>query len=246
MASSRSTLPHVIYINLDSRTDRRALIEAELARIGWEDHQITRFPALRHPTSNGAACNFSHAAALRVAHEKNLEHVLILEDDFHFVRPQEEVREALASFHAEMEKGGGCGRGVWDALLLGPCMYGGGSHTEPHSSLLRRCIRSTDASAYMVARHVMLPLSETIEEAAHQMAATDKHWLYQNDVVWQRFMQDGAWFCLERYLGFQRPGFSNLSSKFVDYTPSDRRPPILPTSRRCEAKGAEGTPILPT
>jgi hypothetical protein len=58
----------------------------------------------------------------------------------------------------------------------------------------------------------------TIQEAVEPMASTGMHWIYQNDIVWQKCMAKGNWFHFKKRLGFQRLGFSNLSNQVVDHT----------------------------
>ena len=59
--------PHVIYINLDHRTDRRAKIEARLTSAGWTADRVHRLSATNNATHGLVGCNDSHLRALRLA-----------------------------------------------------------------------------------------------------------------------------------------------------------------------------------
>ena len=70
---------HVVYINLDHRTDRRAEIEAELAPY-FAPEKVTRFSAVKR--DNGAlGCTASHIAVLEMAKANEWKNVLVVEDD---------------------------------------------------------------------------------------------------------------------------------------------------------------------
>lgn len=78
-----------IVINLSHRTDRRAAMEAELARVGW---QAEFFPAIRPESSAGfpsigaRGCFLSHLTILRQARSSSAEHLVVMEDDLNFDR----------------------------------------------------------------------------------------------------------------------------------------------------------------
>lgn len=196
----------IIYINMDSRLDRRKEIEEQFARAGIPNEKIIRFSGMRHPTSPNAGCNMSHAAALKLAYDLNLQNVLICEDDFDFVEDIEFVKNSLSRFFNEMSGA------PWNAVLLAF----GKQESGDFSELLARCLKAQNAAGYLVNRSHMLELSNTIQEAVEPMAATGMHWIYQNDIVWQKCMAKGNWFHFKKRLGFQRVGFSNLANQVTD------------------------------
>lgn len=198
----------IIYINMDSRVDRRKEIEEQFEKAGIPSEKIIRFSGICHPTSPNAGCNMSHAGALKLAYDLNLQNVLILEDDFDFIEDIEFIKKSLTNFFNETS-------GIsWNAVLLAF------SHLEssPFSDLLGNCLKAQNAAGYLVHRCHMLELSNTIQEVVEPMATTGMHWLYQNDVVWQKCMAKGNWFHFKKRLGFQRIGFSNLARQVVDHS----------------------------
>jgi glycosyl transferase family 25 len=198
----------IIYINMDNRLDRRKEIEEQFERAGIPADKIIRFSGIRHPTSPNAGCNMSHAAALKLAYDLNLQNVLIFEDDFDFIEDIDFVKKSLSGFFDEMS-------GIaWNAILLAF----GNQESSEFSELLARCLKAKNAAGYLVHRRHMLELSNTIQEAVEPMAATGMHWIYQNDIVWQKCMAKGNWFHFKKRLGFQRLGFSNLANQVVDHT----------------------------
>ena len=77
-------LKNVYYINLEHRTDRKDKVEAELSGLGWE---YQRFNAVKHK-SGRVGCSTSHLRLLEMAKEKDLEYIVIVEDDIHFTHPE--------------------------------------------------------------------------------------------------------------------------------------------------------------
>ena len=178
----------IIYINMDSRLDRRKEIEEQFKRGGIQNEHIIRFSG--------------------IAYDLNLQNVLILEDDFDFIEDIELVTSSLTNFFHEIS-------GIqWNAVLLAF----GNQESDDFSENISYCIKAKNAAGYLVHRRHMLELSNTIQEAVEPMASTGMHWLYQNDVVWQKCMAKGNWFHFKKRLGFQRLGFSNLAGQVVDHT----------------------------
>ena len=84
----------IYVLNLPDRTDRRAEMAGELARIGtgYGDPRVRLFPAIRpddpagFPSIGARGCFLSHLALLREARDAGLGRILILEDDCDFMR----------------------------------------------------------------------------------------------------------------------------------------------------------------
>lgn len=87
-----ASFDRVYILNLPERSDRRAEMAGELARIGtsFDDPRITLFPAIRPADKAGFSdigahgCFLSHLAILRDACEAGHDRILILEDDCDF------------------------------------------------------------------------------------------------------------------------------------------------------------------
>jgi GR25 family glycosyltransferase involved in LPS biosynthesis len=82
--TSIADIKHVVYINLEHRTDRKVHVERQLASIGLREP--TRFNAIKLP--NGAiGCSMSHLKCLQLAKEQGWPHLLLCEDDIEFLDP---------------------------------------------------------------------------------------------------------------------------------------------------------------
>lgn len=97
----------VCYINLDSRSDRRKHIEAELKSVDlkWSRISATTPMQIRESVRNSSAnlnvlaCTHSHLVALQTFIRTDHNHALILEDDFHWIKiPDEELLQMVVKF----------------------------------------------------------------------------------------------------------------------------------------------------
>ena len=193
----------VFYINLDRRADRLEQIEAELDRLGLR-HIAERIPGI--PTSPGiVGCGQSHLKALRLARERGLTSVLILEDDFECLVSPEEVRANLAALAASQEQ--------FDVVMLA---YNPEAK-RPHSDLLFKIDSTATASAYIVHERFYDQLISLYEWALPRLIETGLHWEYANDQIWKRLQPGSAWYGFTTRLGRQRASFSDTANTFSDY-----------------------------
>jgi glycosyl transferase family 25 len=77
-----------IVINLAHRTDRRAGMESQLRAVGWNAEFFSAIrprEAAGFPSIGARGCFLSHLAVLRMARERDVSKLIILEDDLNFV-----------------------------------------------------------------------------------------------------------------------------------------------------------------
>ena len=190
-----------IYINLDHRTDRRAEMEEELAKIGLSGE---RFPAIeRKPGALG--CGLSHLAILRRAKEEGWPNVLILEDDFTFLVDGPMFDQELkAVFDPKIS---------YDVIMLA---YGS-NHSTPFTHTLSRVTNAQTTSGYLVHSRFYDTLIHTWTHATTNMEATGDEHTNAIDMAWKHHQPRTEWFCFSRRIGLQRPGFSDIVGSFVTY-----------------------------
>ena len=80
--SVNSVVEHVLYINLNERTDRRKEILDELTKLNLLS-KAERFNAIRTPNGR-IGCTLSHLKCLQLAKERDYNNVLIVEDENQF------------------------------------------------------------------------------------------------------------------------------------------------------------------
>jgi hypothetical protein len=198
-----NNITKTIYINLDHRTDRRAEMEAELAKIGLA---AERFPAIeRKPGALG--CGLSHLAVLRRAKEEGWENVLILEDDFTFLVDRATFEQELkAVFDPKIP---------YDVIMLS---YGS-TIVKPYDRVptLSRVMRAQTASGYIVHNRFYDALIHTWDNATKKLEETGIEDIWAIDQAWKPLQPTAEWFCFNRRIGLQRPGFSDNVWAFVSY-----------------------------
>ena len=188
---------HAVYINLDHRTDRRADIESECARMGL---LVERFPA-RTSLTPTHGCALSHLEVLKLAKARGLPEVLIFEDDFQFLITREEWVDLLAHLPAD-----------YDVVMLSYNLL----RSEPYNDRFGRALEVQTASGYLVHSRFYDTIIETMEDGYVRFLETGAHWLYTNDQYWKRLQPTARWYYSLLRVGKQRPGFSDLGQKFVD------------------------------
>ena len=190
----------IIYINMDARADRRSALLQELQRVGISEAQIVRFPASSYNGCPNSGCLLSHANALEMAYDMDLQNVLILEDDFVFIDDVQKIQRDICAFFQ---------LGIsWDVVMLTTCAA---VVSENTNQLVSRVSSSSNGAAYLVNRSMMLELSTLFKSNVENLFATKQHWVYQNDILWKTIMPMSQWYMFNHYLGYQREGYSDLS-----------------------------------
>lgn len=193
-------IDRIIYINLDTRTDRNERILNEFKRVGFPEEKIQRFSATSYQGCPNTGCLLSHASVLEMAYDMDLKNVLILEDDFVFIEDAGKVQQDLKTFF-DMKID-------WDVLMLTTCAAVVSEHTD---SLISRISSSGNGAGYLVNRSMMLELSTLFKSNVENLFNTKQHWIYQNDILWKTLMPSSKWFMFNHYLGYQQEGYSDLS-----------------------------------
>lgn len=201
--STHPKIQYVYYINLETRTNRKEHVEQQLRNVGLE---ATRFNAIRHEVG-AIGCAMSHLELLRMAKHKQLDHILIVEDDILFLNPdvfQINLARFLASDH------------TFDVLMLAGNNMGPFRIQDDTCVQVRNCFTTT---GYLVREAYYDRLIANIEKGLElfQENPTKGH-LYAIDVYWQTLQQQGVWYLLTPLSVIQMPDYSDIEQKQVDYS----------------------------
>jgi hypothetical protein len=150
----------VSIINLPDRTDRRRDMERQLSAIGLPPRagRVEFFPAVRAsaiddwPSLGARGCFTSHYTVLKLALERRLQNILVMEDDCEFAPISEQFEhEAVRTLQES----------PWDIVHLGHC-------EKPESSFPPTLIRwhrpTMGAHLYAVNRSVLGRLVRFLEQ----------------------------------------------------------------------------------
>jgi len=190
---------HVVYINLDHRTDRRAHIIAALAPY-FPPEKVTRFSAIKR--ENGAwGATESHIEVLQMAKANCWNNVLILEDDARWTDTFDEGLKTLTHL-AQSE---------YDAIVLG------GHNTRWHEDSLR-LIRTFGAEATLVHSRYYDTLLRNYTESYVLLQQSNQSWVHGVDVYINNLFATDRWFAVVPELVKQEVGYSDIRKEIVTYT----------------------------
>lgn len=207
---------HCYYINLDSRPDRRQLIESEL------DRMLPALPRTRVPgvkASFGAlGCAKAHLNALRLfERETGIDTACIFEDDFMFAEDPKPSLQKLAQLQIH-----------YDVILWAANVPVYESTTFP---FLVRCTDAQTTSAYMVHRSYLPALITNFQACVTKLEELGRpEHDFCLDIYWKLLQKRSRWYLFKPFVGFQREDFSDIEQKQVQYTDreplKETRPPI--------------------
>jgi glycosyl transferase family 25 len=190
---------HAFYINLERRTDRKELIEKELADKGLD---VERFKALEH-SQPAIGCTMSHLAVIKLARERKYDCVVVFEDDFEFLVTTEEWNRLITCLPAS-----------YDVVMMSYYTQ----KSEPHDDIFDRVHDAQTTSGYIVHSKFYDTLIAHWEEGLRLFLENPHaHWLYILDQYWKALQPVSEWYQFKKRLGRQRAGFSDLSNSFSDY-----------------------------
>jgi hypothetical protein len=194
---SMDAIEHIVYINLDERPDRRALIEKELDI--FPPKKVQRFKAIKN-VQGAIGCTFSHIRVLQMAMENGWPNYLVVEDDFMWKNLETSVpilRQLLAN--------------PYDVILLG------GTAIQYYKETLRLHSGQT-TTAYIVSAGYYETLMANFKEGLAGLLRTGSKNLFAIDMYWKRLQPGARWFVVAPGLCTQRPDRSDIEERLVDYT----------------------------
>jgi glycosyl transferase family 25 len=189
----------IVYINLNKREDRRKEMEEMFSSYGLQAERVEAIE--KKPGIVG--CGYSHLKALKLAQSKKYKNVLILEDDFEFIVPKEELLEEIKKLKTIS----------YDVVMLSYNIVA----DKPYNTFLRKVIDASTASGYLVHSRFYNNLISLYSKYIPILEKTGKHHMYANDQIWKLLQPTSNWFAFQKRLGKQRPGFSDNTEKFEDY-----------------------------
>jgi glycosyl transferase family 25 len=198
-----NSIKNIFYINLDHRTDRKAHVETQLAKIGLQGFQ--RFNAIK--MENGAVgCSMSHLKLLQQSLKSGMDHVLIVEDDIEFLDP-ELFKTQLDRFFKEQSS--------WDVVLFA------GNNMPPYEKVGDTCVKVTrcqTTTGYLVNGHYIEKLMNNVrtgltnllrDPTNHTVFAIDKHWF--------ALQEKDNWFLITPLTVVQREDYSDIEKRVINY-----------------------------
>ena len=197
-------ITNVVFINLDSRIDRRTHFESQFHKMGF---QPQRFSAMRN--ADGAiGCSMSHVSCMELAIKNGWDHVLVCEDDATITNPGQLVYQA----NQFLKRFGD----AWDVLLLA------GNNYQPFRQVSPECVRVANcqtATAYLVRRPYFETLLANFKEGLSKLKAEPaKQPSYAIDQYWKLLQRTDHWYLIVPITVIQRPDYSDIAKQHVNYS----------------------------
>lgn len=187
-------ITNVLFINLDSRTDRRTHFELQFFKIGFNPQ---RFAAIQN--ARGAiGCTMSHIACMETAIQNKWDHVLVCEDDATIINLDQLVHQVNHFFQRFNDS--------WDVLLLAGNNYQPFRQESPEAVRVANCQTTT---AYLVRRPYFETLLANFKDGLRKLKAIDQYW--------KLLQRTDRWYLIVPISMIQRSDFSNVSNRHVDY-----------------------------
>lgn len=193
-----------LFINLTERTDRYHEVMDEFNRCGFEE--VERYSA--NKTANGAiGCTLSHIGCLTLAMERELPYVFICEDDIQFLYPDTIVSTISKQIQKEN----------WDVIIVS------GNNAppfkrDPNDTNWMQVYNCQTTTGYIVAKHYYKTLLANFKSGLKQLLANPTMGrMFAIDIFWKQLQATDKWYMLTPVMAVQRPSFSNVENRFVDY-----------------------------
>jgi hypothetical protein len=208
-----SDIKHAVYINLDSRFDRRELFEKQVAEL-YERYPrdfafapVARFSAIRDAENGAIGCTKSHIECIRIAKNNGWDHVLIFEDDALFIHPEVLVHQ-VSSFLSRF-------RDEWDVVLFS------GNNYPPFKIEAPDCFRIANCQTtgcYLVCSRYYDTLLRNFEEGLVGLTANPGNAsVYACDAYWKQLQRVDRWYLITPVCVIQRSGYSDIEKMDVNY-----------------------------
>ena len=188
----------IVYINLEKRGDRQKHICEMLKEYGVDKSRIHKISASYIPKNGHKGCAQSHILALTLAKINNWENVLILEDDFTFIKEPNEVKDIVNRMFNDFKDN-------WDVVMFA-------TNGKKERKLELDYIVGVDGSAattsgYAVNKHFYDKLLDNFKTANENMKydhSTSNGWeKWAIDQQWKKLQPESRWYCFEPVLGKQ-------------------------------------------
>jgi len=195
-------LDNVYYINLIERKDRNELVENELNDLGWK---YTRFNAIK--TNNGrVGCSMSHLKLLQLAKEKDLDYIVIVEDDIQFMKKSwynSKIKDVMTI--------------NFDIFLLA-----GNIRPPIYKTTLNNVFKiskSFTTTGYIVKKHYYDKLINNVKEGLQLLLKNPDGQYNDNaiDCYWMKLQERDDWKIIMPRTITQRPIYSDIEKRYTDY-----------------------------
>jgi len=191
------------YINLSHRIDRKIYVENQLLRVGLK---AERFNAIQLE-NRALGCSMSHLRCLENAKKNNWDHVLIVEDDITFLKPDLFIKQLNKFLNNHKE---------WDIILLA------GNNMPPYQDIDNTCVKVTKCqttTGYIVKKHYYDTLIHNYHEGITKLLKQPTNrCFYAIDKYWFSLQSKDNWYLIIPLSVVQKEDYSDIEKRNTNYT----------------------------
>jgi GR25 family glycosyltransferase involved in LPS biosynthesis len=197
--SIKNHIKHAVYINLDSRTDRKAEIEEQLKIFNPE--QVHRVPGVEDKEYPYFGCAKGHLNAIQLAVDNGWDNVLIMEDDAMW----DSIDTAYPAFEKLIQH-------PYDVIMLGGTV----SKFDPKTFKVES---SKSAASYLINKSYYATVLEKAKDVIKNFkpGVTSDEDITPDMAVFYPLQASGSWFIVVPSLMIQRKGYSSILKKDTNY-----------------------------
>lgn len=196
-------IKHALYINLETRTDRKEHVEKQLKLIGVK---AERFNAIK--LANGAiGCSMSHLKCIEMAKANGWPHLFLVEDDITFTKPSVFTKQ-LNKFLKNHKD--------FDMCLLA------GNNIPPYEKIDDSCIQvhsCQTTTGYIIQSHYYDTLINNYREGIKKLMADPLNKTsYAIDRYWFQLQKTDKWYLITPLTVIQREDYSDIEQRQTNYS----------------------------
>jgi glycosyl transferase family 25 len=196
-----NTIP-VMYINLDSRPDRKEHVVKELEKVGVKE--ATRFKAIE--LENGAlGCSMSHLKCIEIAKKNNYECVLICEDDIEFLDPNLFLTQTRIFLEKNVN---------WDVVLVA------GNNMlpyKPYDDCSIKVFNCQTTTGYIVKKNYYDKLINNFKTGIQNLIKDPTNNDFKIDKYWFRLQREDNWYLIIPLTVVQKEDYSDIEKKVTNF-----------------------------
>lgn len=185
----------------------------EMSKMNIDSNKIVRIDGI-YADFGALGCTMAHYNAIKhfINTPDNIKNCIVFEDDFEFTQDKETVNKLINQFFNNNIN--------YDVLLLSSNTY---SEQPTNYDFITKIYDAQTASGYCVNKNFAQILLNNFNEAVQKLSLSyDKingthNWHYSNDIHWKLLQPMNNWYCLKPKIGQQRPSYSDIEKRNVNY-----------------------------
>lgn len=188
----------ILIINLKHREDRKKEMLEQLNRFNINKDKVIFIDAIYNKENGALGCTASHIKCLEYSIKNDLDNVIILEDDYNFIKQIDLFNNELIKFLIYNIN--------WDVLLLNMSEHGPPINIKINIDNVYLNLWSHSAAAYILKKSIFKDRLINLKKSLYSG-------LGPHDFHWNNLKIKYNWYVIKNILGSQRASYSDIEKK---------------------------------